>query len=46
MCMVWANRWKELVVEGNAVVSGEWWSVPSWVELCILCRMQMSSVRG
>lgn len=43
--MVRAKKRKAVMVGGDAVVRGEWWFISSWVELCTICKMWMSSVR-
>lgn len=46
MFMVWDKELKTVMVGGdNNIVRGEWWVLLSWVELCIICKIRMSSIR-
>ena len=44
MFIVRANRRKIVMVGGGTIVRGEWWFLPSWEKLCIMCKIRMSSV--
>ena len=46
MFTVRAKKLNIVIVGGDTVVSGDWWFVSSWVELCMMCRIRMRSVRG
>ena len=44
--MVWAKKRKTVMVGEKAIIRSEWWDVSSWAELCMMCNMRMSYVRG
>jgi len=45
MFKVCARRRSVVIVGGEAVVSGDWWVVSSCVELCMIWRIGITSVR-